>query len=419
MTPEAPHFQNIPGILIVDDVSANLDLLSNMLRRQGYVPRPVLSGMLALSAAKADPPDLVLLDINMPIMNGYEVCECFKADESLKDIPIIFITAYEDTTDKVKAFSMGAVDYVTKPFQIEEVAARVRTHLKIRSLQRQLVNQNENLAGLVEERTLELARAHERVLELGRLKDNLLRMISHEIRTPATGVLGIGNLILDLCPPSEDLALYAELFQNSSLRLEHFLDDATMIVDMENLLLNSGEVVSFLGILDKVRASLPSMHILIPADREAALKSALLKGNQALLTRAMQTMVLLAASFSKDKQILQVTGAVEAGALGVRLDLDALSLSEKAASSFFDIESTARLSSPAEPLGLAPIVAHKIISALGGRMRLLKEDGNRGALDAVMPLAEECLDGAQKSCRPMGQGLPPQWSMTTRSSSSS
>ncbi|MEX2137829.1 MAG: SpoIIE family protein phosphatase [Pirellulales bacterium] len=134
------------GILVVDDAAANLQVLAGMLKDRGYKARPVPSGKLALLAARRDPPDLILLDINMPEMNGYEVCECLKADAELKDIPVIFISALTEPLDKVKAFCIGGVDYLTKPFQMEELHARVETHLKLRRLQVELEETNERLA---------------------------------------------------------------------------------------------------------------------------------------------------------------------------------------------------------------------------------------------------------------------------------
>jgi CheY-like chemotaxis protein len=135
MMEDAPCSNLAPGILIVDDVPANLELLAGIIRDQGYEPRPVPGGRLALQAARAEPPDLILLDVNMPEMTGFEVCAHLKADEALKDIPVLFITADAEPVDKVKAFAMGAVDYVTKPFQAGEVCARVATHLRLRKLQ--------------------------------------------------------------------------------------------------------------------------------------------------------------------------------------------------------------------------------------------------------------------------------------------
>src|ERR1700679_444931 len=135
MTPLNAKNSQTASILVVDDTAANLQVLAGMLKERGYKARPVPGGKLALSAARRDPPDLILLDINMPEMNGYEVCEHLKADEKLKGIPVIFISALTEQLDKVKAFAIGGVDYLTKPFQMEELHARVETHLKLRRLQ--------------------------------------------------------------------------------------------------------------------------------------------------------------------------------------------------------------------------------------------------------------------------------------------
>lgn len=133
-------------ILIVDDTPVNLRLLSQILDEQGYQTRPVPDGRLALAAAQAKPPDLVLLDIRMPDMDGYQVCAQLKDDARTKDIPIIFISALDAVEDKVKAFTVGGVDYITKPFHVEEVLARVKTHLALRSLQEKLENANRKMA---------------------------------------------------------------------------------------------------------------------------------------------------------------------------------------------------------------------------------------------------------------------------------
>src|SRR5450755_4124429 len=132
-------------IMIVDDNPANLKLLEEMLVERGHEVRSFPLGRLALAAATKNPPDLILLDINMPEMNGYEVCERLKADEELSSIPVIFLSALNELKDKVKAFRSGAVDYISKPFQFEEVHARVETHLKLHQLQRELQLQNERL----------------------------------------------------------------------------------------------------------------------------------------------------------------------------------------------------------------------------------------------------------------------------------
>ena len=130
------------NILVVDDTPDNLRLLGAILTDQGYRVRKTLNGQTALKTVQTVPADLILLDINMPGMNGYEVCEALKTDERTKEIPVIFISALDDVLDKVKAFQVGGVDYITKPFQGEEVIARINNQLTIRQLQKKLQSQN-------------------------------------------------------------------------------------------------------------------------------------------------------------------------------------------------------------------------------------------------------------------------------------
>ncbi|MEJ2707440.1 MAG: SpoIIE family protein phosphatase [Anaerolineales bacterium] len=125
-------------ILIVDDTLANLRLLSELLMGNGYHVRTVTSGVRALESARAVPPNLILLDIRMPEMDGCEVCEQLKADERTRHVPVIFISALDEIEEKVRAFKVGGVDYITKPFQVEEVLVRVETHLTLRRLQQRL-----------------------------------------------------------------------------------------------------------------------------------------------------------------------------------------------------------------------------------------------------------------------------------------
>ena len=131
---DQPHADTLANILVVDDTKANLRLLVEILAQRGYQVRPAANGARALAAAQADPPDLILLDIMMPDIDGYAVCEQLKADEQTQDIPIIFLSALNEVLDKVKAFAIGGVDYITKPFQVEEVLVRVETHLALRQM---------------------------------------------------------------------------------------------------------------------------------------------------------------------------------------------------------------------------------------------------------------------------------------------
>ena len=168
-----------PGgdLLIVDDTPANLRLLSQLLTGCGYRVRAVLNGMRALAAAQAAPPDLILLDIMMPEMDGHEVCRRLKADERTRDIPILFISALNETEEKVQGFAAGGVDYITKPFQSEEVLARVQTHLKLRNLQKRLRQD------IVERDNL--------IAEL----DAFSHTVAHDLKNPLSIVIGYADLL--------------------------------------------------------------------------------------------------------------------------------------------------------------------------------------------------------------------------------
>jgi len=171
------YSQSTPSVLMVDDAPANLELLSGILKGRGYKVRAAMSGELALQAVQSDPPDLILLDINMPGMDGYEVCAELKSDKKSKGIPVVFLSAMNETMDKVRAFGIGGVDYITKPFQIEEVEARVKTHLELRR------------------QRLELLENYDKLRELEKLRDGLVHMIIHDLRSPLTVITGYHELI--------------------------------------------------------------------------------------------------------------------------------------------------------------------------------------------------------------------------------
>ncbi|MEY2936048.1 MAG: hypothetical protein RL033_6797 [Pseudomonadota bacterium] len=166
------------SILVVDDTLENLRLLASMLNGQGYEVRPVNGGKQALQAIERDPPDLILLDINMPEMDGYEVCRRLRQQPGCSDIPVIFLTALTETDCRVNAFNVGGVDYITKPFQLDEVYARIRTHLRLRRLQAEL-----------EERNRTLQESNERLRALEKLRDDLIHMVVHDMRSPLSNIL--------------------------------------------------------------------------------------------------------------------------------------------------------------------------------------------------------------------------------------
>ncbi|MEG4501704.1 response regulator [Microcoleus sp. F10-C6] len=225
------------NLLVVDDTPDNLRLLSTMLSDKGYKVRGVINGEMALKAARSTPPDLILLDITMPQMNGYEVCQHLKADGRTSGIPVIFLSALDRVLDKVKAFAVGGVDYITKPFHLEEVLARVENQLTIQRLQKKLHEQN---ARLRESEAKEREKSQQLELALQQLQHtqaqliqsekmsslgNVVAGVAHEINNPISFIKG------NLCPVTEytqDLLklvqLYAEDFPNPTAAIQEQLE---------------------------------------------------------------------------------------------------------------------------------------------------------------------------------------------------
>ena len=148
--------ENVANILIVDDVTSNLAILAQMIKSLGYIARPVTSVKQALMAIEVSMPQLILLDISMPDINGFEFCEMLKKDASTKEIPIIFISALNSAEDKIKGFQLGAVDFISKPFEIEEVTMRINTHLKIYRMHQELEVYNKHLHKVVNDQMVKM-----------------------------------------------------------------------------------------------------------------------------------------------------------------------------------------------------------------------------------------------------------------------
>jgi signal transduction histidine kinase len=182
--------------LVVDDIAANRNLLSETLEAQGYEVLLASNGASALKVAERAWPNLILLDVNMPDMNGYEACRQLKQIPGLAEIPVIFITANDDSESLVKGFQAGAVDYIAKPFKQEEVLMRVETHLKIHTLTRALESSNRELADKNTELESEVRRrkeAEEKANDANEAKSRFLSFISHEMRSPLNAIIGFSE----------------------------------------------------------------------------------------------------------------------------------------------------------------------------------------------------------------------------------
>ena len=164
-------------ILVVDDKPENLHLLSDALSCEEYDVKCVISGEMALMAANSVIPDLILLDVTMPGLDGYQVCEKLKADEKTKDIPIIFLSANNDSVDRIKAFNVGGADYINKPFQINEVLLRIKNQLQLKYAQKEILKLNTELEQRIHERTAQLEAANQELKFEIREREQISRLL--------------------------------------------------------------------------------------------------------------------------------------------------------------------------------------------------------------------------------------------------
>lgn len=247
----------VADILIVDDKLENIRFLSDFLSKQNYQVRKAINGQAALKAVKTLPPDLILLDINMPGMGGYEVCKQLKSDPETRLIPVIFLSAGSEVTDKVQAFEVGGIDYITKPFHLEEILVRVQTQLKIQHLQKQLQSRNEQLQNTLtalQNTQAELIQK-EKLINSGRITAG----ISHEINNPLSFIFG------NLEPASEYsqklislIQLYQKAFPEATPEIINFLEE----IDLDFLIPDFTRIIHSLRTgAERIRSVVLALHI--------------------------------------------------------------------------------------------------------------------------------------------------------------
>jgi two-component system sensor histidine kinase/response regulator len=372
--------------MIVDDNPANLKLLEDMLLEQGHEVQSFPIGRLALAAAEKYPPDLILLDVNMPEMNGYEVCEHLKSVQALSDIPVIFLSALNETQDKVQGFRSGAVDYISKPFQFEEVHARVKTHLRLHDLQQALKLQNERLEEAVAARTRELAEANRRLTILDRSKSDFLKLISHEFRTPLNGLLGAGELILGEMPSTEANNKLRGLFQRSRKRIMSMLNDAMLLTEIDVRAEGfSSAAVSLSKVLGSAIGSAAELaaarHVTLPP---GSAEAGLVVGDEVLLARAFHALMETAVKFSEKDETVGLWCDGAADLVQVTIESRGRTVPCTALENFFDLFSIAEAMTPGGDLGVGPAMAQRILSLFGGSGTVANRDPSGIRLSVVL-----------------------------------
>ena len=364
--------QDVVSILMVDDNPANLQVLTSMLKQSGWRPRPVTSGQLGLQAARKEPPDLVLLDVNMPEMNGYEVCEQLKADARLADIPVIFVSALGETMDKVRGFAVGGVDYITKPFQLDEVKARVTTHLELRRQRR------------------ELQASYDKLRESERMRDSLVHMIVHDLRSPLTAISAYLELFGQAAKEKlgaetqEDVANALHATRNMIRMINGILDVSKMEAQMMKLDLRECDLVRVVG------QSLDDLESLVGARRlafERPAEPAWVLADQEIISRIVQNFLANALRFTPADGEIHVGLVAEAEHVRVFVADTGPGIPpdfrESIFDKFFQIGGSALPTNRSTGLGLA--FCKMAVEAHGGRIGVDSELGKGSSFWFTLP----------------------------------
>jgi two-component system sensor histidine kinase/response regulator len=367
-------------ILIVDDTPANLQLLAGMLNERGHKVRPVPDGKMALQVANTTPPDLILLDINMPGMNGYEVCAQLKRADRTRDIPVIFISALTETLDKVMAFAVGGVDYVTKPFQFDEVDARVACHLSLRRLQVDLARRNE-----------ELRQTNDDLRRLEQQRDSLTHMIVHDLRSPLTGVLGAFDL----------LALEKNTLTEMSQKMLSVGHAAgRQIIDMINSLLDiskieAGEFAPRCAPADLVALARDAVALLssVQGGRTVAVESfqepLVLSIDADLILRVLQNLLANALKFTGPTGAIGIGITRVAGAVRVGVSDDGAGIAAEFHQRIFEKFGQVETGQTRSGTGLGLTFCKLAVQLHGGRIGLQSQLGNGSTFWFELPWTDE------------------------------
>jgi DNA-binding response OmpR family regulator len=369
--------------MIIDDEPENLNVLGEMLRQENWDVRAFPNGETALAAAATDElPDLVLLDIRMPGLDGYEVCRRFKADERLRAIPIIFLSAFTSTGDKTHAFAVGGVDYVTKPFAEIEVLARAHTHIRLH-------RQQLYLEDLVRQRVAELAEAHRRLRIWDEAKDHWIDTLSHEMRNSLNGVFGISELLFMELPPASDCHTLRRDYDVSRNRIMKLTEDALTLarVDVagEGFALRPQRLTHLLWeAVDAVEGKVPTVRI---AAFMVALEGVTVAAEAELLNRAFVDLLLAATRCVSAGAAIRLDAHAVAGQAHVVIATAGPALPPAELETFFAAGGRRDLPSAGDG-GLGPALASRILRLFKGSVTVRNGPERGVVLEIVLPTVD-------------------------------
>lgn len=390
MTPESAR------ILIVDDTIKNIQVLGSLLKEQGYHLSVAQNGLEAIEILEDSTPDLILMDIMMPKMDGYEACRRIKENPATRDIPLIFLTAKTESADIVQGFQMGGVDYVTKPFNQEELLSRVGTHIQLHQQAKQLEenyiqisdlrkreqeyqqyieSENVRLDEQVQKRTRELHEAHHELqVAMGQLekldeaKNDFLKLIAHELRTPLHGMGAVELLISSDLTGELDIEELKNIFRVSYHKLLEIVEHARMLTELKvGVNKDRSKVISFPLVVDNAifqsTAFADTRKISIEL---IGGKHVTIAGCDAELSMAFQALIDTAIRFSDGSNTVDVGWRVSDDTVRLQVDSTGYKVPEKYLGSVFEVMSISESIFPGGDFGLGPAVARQIMQLHGG-----------------------------------------------------
>ena len=367
-----------PYILVVDDIGANLKLLGDILNGGGYHIRPVTDGEMALKVAEKETPGLILLDIMMPGMNGYKVCRQLKENPGLKEVPVIFISALSDSYDIVKALNLGGVDYITKPFQAEEVIARVNTHYKLY------------------QQSLELKKQRKELQELNATKDKFFSIIAHDLRGPFNGFLGLTQLMAEELEnlTSEEIKDFTLSMRNSAADMFRLLENLLEWARMQQGLITFNREIAQLApivdesiaiILEPAKIKGIEINLDIPDDITVF-------ADRNILQTVIRNIVSNAVKFTPKGGRIRVSAkAANHSNIEISIKDTGIGMSNKMIDDLFRLDvQTNRKGTDGEPsTGLGLLLCKDFIEKHGGKIWVESEEGKGSTFRFTLPVQNQ------------------------------
>jgi two-component system sensor histidine kinase/response regulator len=368
-------------VLIVDDIPANLNFVSDVLFQEGLEITVATNGSDALEIANLKIPDLILLDISMPQMDGYEVCTKLKANEVTEKIPVIFLTAKIESEDIIKGFEVGAVDYVGKPFNAMELVSRVKTHLELKDNREQLEQMNLLLEDKVRERTQELQdkhaeveEAYEQLSKLDKAKNEFIMHINHELRTPLQGIHGYSKL-LEEYTQNEEQAEFVSGLNRLTARLVRLSEMTLLFTELKaDNYKTELQPIPVNEVFSKVIEKYTDNEKRIKLKKEIKPENLQLAIDEKLLSTCVDILVDNAIKYSSANDLVFMRAFETDKSLTIEIEDHGPGFSDKARQDMFDLFTADNVEHKSYGFGLGLATAKLIMDNIGGKIEVRNND---------------------------------------------